>query len=53
MAIRIVAIDQTTQDQIQVLSLSGLDNQKALEKIADHFAAVSCEYSPLDFNKLC
>ena len=52
MAKRIGAVDQTPHDQLQVQSLSSLDDQQAAEEVADHFSSVSCEYSPLDYSKL-
>ena len=52
MAKRIGAVDQSNNKCLPVESLSGLSNEQAAEKVADNFAEVSNEYSPLDFTKL-
>ena len=51
MAKQIGAIDQMTGRDIHVEQLDGLTNQQCADKIAQHFAEVSNEYSPLDRNK--
>ena len=52
MAKRIGALDQMNGQDIIVEELGGLDNQQSAEVIAKHFAAVSNEYSPINFDKL-
>ena len=52
MAKRIGAIDQMNGQDIVVEELEGLNNAESAEKIAQHFAAVSNSYSPLNINKL-
>jgi hypothetical protein len=49
MAKKIGAIDQMNNGDIEVESLSGLTNIEAAIKIAEHFAAVSNQYSPINF----
>ena len=52
MAKRIGAVDQPPSNEVGVQCLSGVNKQQAAEKIADHFAAVSNEYSAINFQKL-
>ena len=52
MAKKIGAVDQMTNGEIQVESLSGLTNFQAAKQIAEHFAEISNEYSPIDFSQL-
>ena len=52
MAKKIGAVDRMTKGDIQVASLSGLNNKECAEKIAEHFASVSNEYSPINSEKL-
>ena len=52
MAKRIGAIDLSPNGKLQIQSLSNLDDQQSAEKVADHFAAVSNEYLPLNYEKL-
>jgi hypothetical protein len=52
MAKRIGAVDQMNEGQVNVESLSHLSNAEAAQKIAEHFAAISNEYCPVDNSKL-
>ena len=52
MAKRIGAIDQMNSGEISVDELEGLSNQVCAERIAQSFAAVSQEYSPINLNAL-
>ena len=52
MAKKIGAVDQMTGGEVRVESLSGLTNSQAAQKIAEHYAAISNEYSPVDNSKL-
>ena len=52
MAKKIGATDQMNEGDVKVECLSGLTNIQAARKIAEHFAAVSNEYSPIDVCKL-
>ena len=52
MAKRIGAVDQMREDQVNVESLSNLSNLEAAQKIAEHFAAISNEYLPIDNSQL-
>ena len=46
MAKKIGAVDEMTAGEIKVESLSHLSNSESAQKIAEHFAAVSNQYSP-------
>ena len=48
MAKKIGAVDQMNGGEVMVESLSSLNNLQAAQKIAEHFAAISNEYSPID-----
>ena len=52
MAKKIGAIDQMNNGEIRVDELEGLDNQLCAEKIAESFATVSNEYSPINIDAL-
>jgi hypothetical protein len=52
MAKRIGAVNQMNDGQVNVESLSHLSNSEAAQKIAEHFAAISNEYSPVDNSQL-
>ena len=52
MAKKIGAVDQMNEGEIKVESLSALSNLQCAEKIAEHFAAISNEYSPVDNSQL-
>ena len=52
MAKRIGAVDQMNSGETKVEVLQGLSNKQGAQKIAQHFASVSNEYSPLDNTQL-
>ena len=52
MAKRIGAEQNSSNGELSVECLQGLDNQHAAEEVAKHFSRVSQEYSPLDLTKL-
>ena len=52
MAKRIGACDQMNAEDIIVDCLDGLTNKQGAQKIAEHFAAVSNQYSPIDYQQL-
>ena len=52
MAKKIGAIDQMNDGDVEVESLSGLTNIEAARKIAEYFASVSNESSPINFCSL-
>ena len=52
MAKRLGAVDQMNGGDTIVESLSNLSNFQAAQKIAEHFSAVSNEYSPVDHTQL-
>ena len=52
MAKKIGAVDQSTYGKVQVQSLSGLNNSECAQKIANHFAAISNEYLPINTAQL-
>ena len=52
MAKRIEALDQMNCGDTNVECLEGLSNKEGAQLIANHFAAVSNQYSPLDINQL-
>ena len=52
MAKKIGVNDQMSKDEIQVESLAGLENVKCAQIIAEHFAAISNQYSPIDTSQL-
>ena len=45
-------IDQMTRKKLSIKSLEGLSDREFAEAVAQSFAAVSLEYSPLDRSKL-
>ena len=48
MAKRIGAVDQMHNGDVRVESLSNLTNKQSAQIIAEHFASISQEYSPID-----
>ena len=52
MAKKIGAVDKMSQGDIQVESLSGLNNKQSAQKIAEHFASISNEYLPINTEQL-
>ena len=52
MAKKIGAVDKMSGGDICVESLTGLTNAESAQKIAEHFSAVSNEYSPINYNQL-
>ena len=52
MAKRIGAIDQMNSGEISVDELEGLDRKTCYEKVAQNFASVSNQYSPINLDKL-
>ena len=52
MAKKIGAVDQLGEGQVNVESLSHLSNLEAAQKIAEHFVAISNEFSPIDNTQL-
>ena len=52
MAKKIGAVDQMTGGDTQVESLSNYNNSECAQKIAQHFAAISNEYEPVDISQL-
>ena len=52
MAKQIGAVDRLSKDDIHIESLSNLTSQQCVQKIAEHFATISQEYSPVDTTKL-
>ena len=52
MAKKIGAIDQMNCGDVHVEQLDGLNNKQAAQAVAEHFSAVSKEYSPIDLKKL-
>ena len=52
MAKRIGAVDEMNGREVKVEVLEGLDNQQGAELIAQHFASVANEYSPLNTSQL-
>ena len=52
MAKQIGAVHQMREDQINVECLSDLNNLEAAQKTAEHFAAISNEYLPVDNSQL-
>ena len=52
MAKRIGAVDQMSNGEIKVESLSDFNNKLCAEKIAKHFATISNEYNPVDRTEL-
>ena len=53
LAKKIGAVDQmTTRGDITVESLSGLSNMQSAKMIAEHFARISNQYSPIDYTQL-
>ena len=49
---KIGAVGQQTDGDILVEELQGLDNKNSAQKIAEYFASVSNEYSPVDHSQL-
>ena len=52
MAKKIGAIDQMNEGEVKVECLSELNNLQSAQKIAEHFAAISNEYLPIDTTQL-
>ena len=52
MAKRIGAVNQKDEDDLKVEVLAGLSEEESAEQIAQHFAAISQEYHPLDTSAL-
>ena len=52
MAKKIGALDKMGRGDIQVESLQSFDNKQCAEKIAQHFSAISNEYTPVDLSQL-
>ena len=52
MAKRIGAVNKMSNGDIQVESLANLGNAESAQKIAEHFAAVSNEYTPVNYDQL-
>ena len=52
MAKQIGAVDKMSRGDIQVQSLGNLSNKESAQKKADHFAAMSHEYLPVDVQQL-
>ena len=52
MAKRIGAVDRMSGGDIQVQSLTNLNNVQCVQKVAQHFAAISQEYSPVNISQL-
>ena len=51
MAKKIGAVDKMSGGNVQVDSLSNFSDAESAQKIAEHFAAISNEYSPIDTNQ--
>ena len=49
---KIVGVYQMTRKKLSIKSLEGLSDRECAEAVAQSFAAVSLEYSPLDRSKL-
>ena len=52
MAKRIGTVSQVDKYDIKVESLLEYDNRQCANKIAQHFAAIANEYSPIDLSQL-
>ena len=52
MAKKIGAIKQSNDGDIKVESISHLSNKECANKIAEHFAAISNEYLPINYTQL-
>ena len=52
MAKKIGAVDQMNSGEVKVEILKGLNNKQSAQRIAEHFASVSNEYSTLDNKQL-
>ena len=52
MAKKIGAVDQMTDGNVKVEALEGLSNSECARIIAEHFAAISNQYSPVDNTQL-
>ena len=52
MAKRLGAVDQMNVGDVLVESLSHLDNRQCAQEIAQHYANISNEYSPVDTTQL-
>ena len=52
MAKKIGAVDKMSEGNVQVDSLSNFSAAESAQKIAEHFATISNEYSPVDSNQL-
>ena len=49
---KIGAVDDLNQGDLKIKSLEGLTDQQCADAIAQHFASVSNQYDPVDFEKL-
>jgi hypothetical protein len=49
---KIGAIDDLKNGELKIKSLDGLNDQQCANAIAQHFASVSNQYEPVDFNQL-
>ena len=52
MAKKIGAVDQMTDSNVRVESLDRLSNSECAKIIAQHFSAISNQYSPIDNSQL-
>ena len=52
MAKKLGAVDQMTNGDVKVESLQHLSNSECAQKIGEHFAKISKEYSPVDVSQL-
>ena len=52
MAKKIGAVNQTDSERVNVECLDAIDDQEAVEVVAQHFASVSQEYEPLNVENL-
>ena len=48
---KVGGIDQSSQGDIHIESIEHLNAQEQVEEVAKSFAAVSCEYNPVDISK--
>ena len=52
MAKKIGAVSESESGDVSVESLSGLSNGECAQRIAEHYAAISQEYNPININLL-
>ena len=52
MAKKIGAVDKMSQGNVRVEALAGLSNKESAQLIAEHFAAISNQYKPVDLTQL-